>query len=60
MFSHLLLAASILASLAGIFGFIVLFIFDYNIYWFILTPIIFPLYQAPAAYLFWLWKKGKK
>ena len=54
---HLLLVGSILASLAGIAAFIILIIPDYNIYMFIITPIILAFYQAPAAYLFWLWKK---
>jgi len=58
--SILLLTASIIASLFGVFLFIFLFILDFNVYWLILTPIIFALYQAPAAYLFWLYKKTKQ
>jgi len=56
-YSYLLLAASIVASLAGVLAFIFLFVLDFNIYWFILSPIIFALYQSPAVFLFWLWKK---
>ena len=47
-----LLAASILAAGGGIAAFILLFIPDYNIYWFMLTPIILAFYFAPAAFLF--------
>ncbi len=49
-----------LASLGGLAAFVFLFILDFNIYWLILSPIIFGLYQAPAVYLFWLWKKRNK
>ncbi|TET70953.1 MAG: hypothetical protein E3J44_04985, partial [Candidatus Aminicenantes bacterium] len=59
-YSYLLLIASILASLVGILVFIYLFVLDFNIYWFIFWPMIFALYQSPAVYLFWLWKKQKR
>ena len=55
----MLLIASILASLAGILFFIVLFLPDFNIFWLILSPIIIAFYQVPAVYIFWLWKKKK-
>ena len=54
---HLLIPASILASLAGFAAFILLIIPDFNIYWLIVSPIILAFYQAPAVYLYWLWKK---
>ncbi|MEA2005127.1 MAG: hypothetical protein U9O50_02520 [Acidobacteriota bacterium] len=54
------LSASIIACLAGIAAFIFLFVLDFNIYWLILSPVIFAMYQAPAAYLLWVWKKKKK
>lgn len=54
--SFLLLLASILASLGGIAAFIYLFVPDWNIYWLILSPIIFALYQVPAVFLYWLRK----
>jgi hypothetical protein len=59
IFSHLLLATSILASLAGVAAFIFLFAPDFNIYWLILSPIILALYQTPAIFLYRLWKKRK-
>jgi len=59
-YSYLLLIASISASLVGILAFVYLFVLDFNIYWFIFWPMIFALYQAPAVYLFWLWKKQKR
>jgi predicted membrane protein len=58
-FLYLLLVASILASVAGFALFIILFIPDFNIYWLIISPIIIALYQAPAAYLFYLYRKTK-
>jgi len=54
---HLLLPLSILASLAGFAAFIILIIPDFNIYWLIISPIIIAFYQAPAVYIYWLWKK---
>jgi len=57
---YLLLCASIIACIGGIVLFIVLFTPDFNIYWLILSPIILALYQAPAAYLFRLYKKTKR
>jgi hypothetical protein len=54
-----LLAASVLASIAGVLAFVFLFILDFNIYWLILSPIIFALYQWPAVYLYSRWKKKK-
>ncbi|MFP4082579.1 MAG: hypothetical protein ACLFVG_07450 [Candidatus Aminicenantes bacterium] len=57
--SHLLLAAAIFTSAVGVAAFVVLFILDFNIYWFILSPVIFALYQGPAVYLYWLWKKNR-
>ena len=58
--SFLLLCASILACIGGIVLFIVLFVPDFNIYWLILSPVILALYQAPAAYLFRLYRKTKR
>jgi len=60
IFSHLLLAASILASIAGVAAFIFLFAPNFNIYWLILSPIILAFYQAPAVFLYRLWKKRKR
>jgi len=59
LLSSLWLASSILLSLGGIAAFIYLFVLDFNIYWLILSPVILAVYQIPAAYVFWLWKKRK-
>jgi len=59
IYPYFLLSASILACIGGIALFIILFVPDFNIYWIILSPIIIALYQAPAAYLFYLYKKAK-
>jgi membrane protease YdiL (CAAX protease family) len=54
-----LLAASILLSAGGIAGFVVLFARDFNVYWLILAPIILALYQIPAVFVFWIYKRQK-
>jgi len=56
---YFFLCASIVACIGGIVLFIVLFTPDFNIYWLILSPVIFALYQAPAAYLFRLYRRTK-
>jgi hypothetical protein len=49
-------------SLLGVAGFIFLFVRDFSIYWLILSPVIFVVYQFPAVVVFWLYKKkwGKR
>jgi len=54
------LAGVIALSLAGIIGFYLLFVRDMNIYWLILSPMIIAIYQIPAVFLFYLWKKWKR
>jgi hypothetical protein len=53
------LAACVLLSLVGIAVFIFLFIPIMNVFWFILSPIVLAMYQLPAVYLYWRWKKWK-
>ena len=50
---------AIILSILGIAGFIFLFIRDFNIYWLILSPVIFVIYQFPAFVVFWLYKKKR-
>lgn len=59
VYSYLWLGGVFLTSAGGIALFIVLFVPDFNIYWLILSPVILALYQAPAVYLYWLWKKRR-
>jgi membrane protein YdbS with pleckstrin-like domain len=60
IYSALWLTACVLLSLGGIAAFIILFAPDFNIYWFILSPIIIAMYQIPAVYLYWRWKKWRE
>ena len=46
-------------SVAGLAGFVYLFVRDFNIYWLILSPVIIAFYQVPAAFVFWLHKKRR-
>lgn len=54
------LAIAILAFMGGLGAFIFLFALDFNIYWLILAPVILAIYEIPAAYFFWLYKKAKQ
>ncbi len=57
--SFLWLTACVLLSLCGIAAFIFLFVPIMNVFWFILSPIVLAMYQVPAVYLYWRWKKWK-
>lgn len=50
---------ALVLSLLGIAGFIFLFVRNFNIYWLILSPVIFVVYQFPAVAVFWLYKKKR-
>ena len=54
-----MLLAAIVLSLLGIAAFVFLFAYDFNIYWLILSPVIFSIYQFPAVLMFWLHKKKR-
>jgi hypothetical protein len=53
------LTVSIFACLGGLAAFVFLFVMDFNVYWLILSPLIIAIYESPAAYFFWLYKKTK-
>jgi len=53
------LTVAILFSLGGLVGFFLLFRRNFNVYWFILAPVILALYQAPAAWFFKLYKRAR-
>lgn len=59
IYSILWLAACVMLSLGGVAAFIFLFAPIFNIYWLILSPIIIAMYQIPAVYFYWRWKKWK-
>jgi hypothetical protein len=53
------LVVSIFAAVGGLVAFVFLFVLDFNVYWLILSPLIIAIYESPAAYFFWLYKKTK-
>lgn len=57
--SILWLTSCVLLSLVGIAAFIFLFIPIINVFWFIVSPIILAMYQLPAVYFYWRWKRWK-
>ena len=52
-----MLIVAIILSLLGTAAFVFLFAHDFNIYWLILSPVIFAIYQFPAVLAFWFHKK---
>ena len=59
-FTRLLPVLAVLFSLGGIAGFYLLFLRDINVFWLIVSPVIFAMYQIPAAVMWWLWKRRRK
>lgn len=57
---HVWLVIAIVAMVGGLAAFFFLFILDFTIYWLILAPVIMAIYQIPAAYFFWLYKRKKR
>jgi hypothetical protein len=57
LFLWLVLAS--LLSLGGVLGFILLFVRDMTVYWFILSPLIIIVYQFPAFVVFRIWKRKR-
>ena len=56
----LLPVLAVVFSIGGIAGFAYLFLRELNVFWLVVAPIIFAMYQIPAAGLWWLWKKRKR
>ena len=54
------LVLAIVAFVGGLAAFFFLFILDFNIYWLILAPVILAIYQSPAAYFYWFYKKTRR
>ncbi|RLE07351.1 MAG: hypothetical protein DRJ06_06080 [Candidatus Aminicenantes bacterium] len=57
--SSVFLGLSVIFSALGVIFFVLLFLPHFNIYWFILSPVILTIYQLPAVCFFWLAKKIK-
>jgi len=53
-------AAAVILSFGGIALYLALFLPEFNIYDLILAPVILALYQAPAAWVFWLWRRRRR
>ena len=47
-------------SAAGVGGFLFLFVRDFNVYGLILAPVVLAVYQIPAVFVFWLWKRRRR
>lgn len=58
--SALWLAGCVLLSLGAVAAFIYLFMLHLNIFYLILSPVIFAVYQFPAVLVFRMWKGWKR
>jgi len=54
------LVTAVVLALAGIGAFIWLSIRDFNIYWLIISPVIIAVYELPAFYAFWLYRRKRR
>ena len=54
------LTGAVILSLGGVAGFVILFVPAMNVFWLILSPVIFAVYQIPAVAVFFFYKKKKK
>jgi len=51
---------AVIFSIGGIAGFAYLFLRELNVFWLVVAPVIFAMYQIPAATVWWWWKKRKR
>ena len=53
------LVLSIILSAGGLAAYVYLFVPDFNVYSLFLAPVIVALYQIPAVFVFWLYKRKR-
>ncbi|HMA53578.1 MAG TPA: hypothetical protein VKT17_03910 [Acidobacteriota bacterium] len=51
------LVAAVVLALAGIGAFVWLSVLNFSLYWLILSPVIIAVYELPAFYAFWLYRR---
>ena len=51
------LIAAVVLALAGIGAFVWISLLNFSIYWLILSPVIIAVYELPAFYAFWLYRR---
>jgi hypothetical protein len=54
-----LVVLAVVLALAGVAGFYALFLRRLTVYWLILAPVILALYEVPAVFVFWLFKRRR-
>jgi hypothetical protein len=54
------LVAAVVLALAGIGAFVWISAQDFSVYWLILSPVIIAVYELPAFYAFWLYRKKRR
>jgi len=54
------LVAAVVLAMAGIGAFVWISVLNFNIYWLILSPVIIAVYELPAFYAFWLYRRKRR
>jgi hypothetical protein len=54
------LVAAVVLAFAGIGAFVWISVQDFSIYWLILSPVIIAVYELPAFYALWLYRRKRR
>lgn len=54
------LVVAVVLAVAGIGAYAWISILNFNIYWLILSPVIIAVYELPAFYAFWLYRRKRR
>ena len=54
------LVITVVLAVAGIGAFVWISAQDFSIYWLILSPVIIAVYELPAFYAFWLYRRKRR
>jgi hypothetical protein len=54
------LVTAVVLAVAGIGAYVWISILNFNIYWLILSPVIIAVYELPAFYAFWLYRRKRR
>ena len=54
------LFAAVVLAMAGIGAFVWISVMNFSVYWLILSPVVIAVYELPAFYAFWLYRRKRR
>ena len=54
------LVIAVVLAVAGIVAFVWISLLNFTVYWLILSPVIIAVYELPAFYAFWLYRRKRR